>query len=269
MNEKDKRPISSLSLVITAVLLVTAFARGTMQLWLYAAIFVAWGTYLLLQAVLPRLANLRKKEAHPKRCSKAKRKKGALLPLLQRGAALPQDNSDLALLLLGHISCRISDKLKLAFPDATWQWYNTQPETIIRGGTGRISTSNTGDYGYAEVTIGPYFQIQLQMLQLMDLDSSIVDADSVLEADPSVWYDQIGRNVLTHIIENYAVHGFSSLYIEEDGAVYLKGGRENVRASEKLEDFPPRSRWQDLVQCFTEDDLQATILPNSSIEVAW
>ena len=279
MNEKIF--IHSLSWVLAAVLLILSFIHGFMQPWILAAVFVVWGVYLTIRLLLPKvkpwLANIKcpvKRQKKPRTV-----KKQPVIPELKEEPPVLVQNSELERLLLGHIKCRISEKLKSAYPQATWQWCSQQPESIIRGGTGRIRTFNTGDYTHAEVTVGEYFKIGFKMMKIVELssvnnsdkddsaDQEVPTEEEPKVVDPVVWYDLVGREVLTGLIRDWSTRGHSMLHIAEDGKVYFTEGADEINA-EELKEFPTKQYWPELAKCLEKDDLKAQLFDNR-ITVAW
>lgn len=51
MNRMKNKPSlwNSVSVLVVAVLIVTAFIRGMAQIWLYAAVFAAWAVWVRLR----------------------------------------------------------------------------------------------------------------------------------------------------------------------------------------------------------------------------
>ena len=251
MNEKILN--RSISWMFAVLLLILSFIRGPLQTWMLAALFAAWAVYLAVRLLLPRAkAWLAKRKGADKRPKKRRAvKKQQDIPVPEEAPTVLVEGSELERLLLGHISCRISEKLKSAYPQATWQWCSPRPESIIRGGTGRIRTFNTEDYTHAEVTVGEYFKIAFKMMKIVDFSAAAnpcpddaADTEPTDEAepkvvDPAVWYDLVGREVLTGLIRDWSTRGHSMLYIAEDGKVFFTEGADEIQA-EELKEFPTK-----------------------------
>ena len=154
-----------------------------------------------------------------------------------------------------------------------------RPVSIIRGGTGRIRTFNTEDYTHAEVTVGEYFKIAFKMMKIVDFSAAAnsgpeetADTKSTNEAepqvvDPAVWYDLVGREVLTGLIRDWSTRGHSMLHIAEDGKVFFAEGADEIQA-EELKEFPTKQYWPELAKCLEKDDLK-TQLQENRMEVLW
>ena len=271
----------SISWMFAALLLILSFIRGPIQTWMLAAAFAAWAVYLAARLLLPRVkAWLVKRKGADKRPKKRRAvKKQRDIPMPEETPTVLVEGSELERLLLGHISCRISEKLKSAYPQATWQWCSPKPESIIRGGTGRIRTFNTEDYTHAEVTVGEYFKIAFKMMKIVDFSAAVnpcpddaADAEPTDEAEPKVvdpagWYDLVGREVLTGLIRDWSTRGHSMLHIAEDGKVFFTEGADEIQA-EDLKEFPTKQYWPELVKCLEKDDLK-TQLQENRMDVLW
>ena len=271
----------SISWMFAVLLLILSFIRGPLQTWMLAALFAAWAVYLAARLLLPRAkAWLVKRKGADKRPKKRRAvKKQRDIPMPEETPTVLVEGGELERLLLGHISCRISEKLKSAYPQATWQWCSPKPESIIRGGTGRIRTFNTEDYTHAEVTVGEYFKIAFKMMKIVDFSAAAnpcpddaADTEPTDEAepkvvDPAVWYDLVGREVLTGLIRDWSARGHSMLHIAEDGKVFFTEGADEIQA-EELKEFPTKQYWPELVKCLEKDDLK-TQLQENRMDVLW
>ena len=279
MNEKILN--RSISWMFAALLLILSFIRGPIQTWILAAVFAAWAIYLAARLLLPRakvwFAKRKGTDKRPKKRRAVKKQRD--IPVPEETPSVLVEGSELERLLLGHISCRISEKLKSAYPQATWQWCSPRPVSIIRGGTGRIRTFNTEDYTHAEVTVGEYFKIAFKMMKIVDFSAAAkpypddaTDTEPTDEAepqvvDPAVWYDLVGREVLTGLIRDWSTRGHSMLHIAEDGKVFFAEGADEIQA-EELKEFPTKQYWPELAKCLEKDDLK-TQLQENRMEVLW
>ena len=279
MNEKILN--RSISWMFAALLLILSFIRVPIRTWILAAVFAVWAIYLAARLLLPRVkvwfAKRKGTDKRPKKRRAVKKQRD--IPVPEETPSVLVEGSELERLLLGHISCRISEKLKSAYPQATWQWCSPRPVSIIRGGTGRIRTFNTEDYTHAEVTVGEYFKIAFKMMKIVDFSAAAnsgpeetADTKSTNEAepqvvDPAVWYDLVGREVLTGLIRDWSTRGHSMLHIAEDGKVFFAEGADEIQA-EELKEFPTKQYWPELGKCLEKDDLK-TQLQENRMEVLW
>ena len=117
---------------------------------------------------------------------------------------IPADFDDIfhqhtADLIVRQISYQITDTLQSAFPEATWEFAEPlRLSHLLDGDAVRLSTRNTGDYNFAEVSMDEYGNLHLQMLTVSALKrrgdkSASPDTPKV---DPASWYSLIGKPFL-------------------------------------------------------------------------
>ena len=164
-----------------------------------------------------------------------------------RKTPAPDRNPDLETILLRQISYQITDYLQSAY----------------------ISTRNTGEYNFAEVSMNQYGSLHLQMLTVSALKrkgdrSASPDTPKV---DPASWYSLIGKPFLVEMIGNLQAKGHQKLFIGEQGDVYILNGKE-PEVKGKLEHFPPKAYWPALLQVFADDELEAAETENA-VEITW
>jgi hypothetical protein len=269
----------SLSLLIVAVLIITAFFREPKHQWLYIAVFAVWAAVLLLRSLAGRIAGLGRilrKTAQgidaARRTAKLKQKKA----LAETTLTARSDSSD-DKLLLGHLNCRITDKLRAVFPDATWRWQEKTPELIARGGTGRIRIEDAGEYTHADVTVDSFFRISFAMMKIISLqetaedaarpETDTADAREPVQANVADWYDWVGKEALQDVITELNSRGYSRVFVKETGEVYVvEDGDEAVKAT--LKEMPGKSKWTELVDVLAAGDLRGEI-DNDRLAVAW
>ena len=171
--------------IFTGVVLVLAlFATNLDQRILLAVILIGLlGTLFL--ASLPRI-HFPQWERNPIRIPKKKKH----LPVMD-------EDDSLATALICQIGHRITDKLRSAYPQATWNW-EKQPsiKRLLSGQTIRIQLMQAGDYTHAEINLDSYGSIQFHLLIIKDLSSSSVPEDDGKETEPATdcasWYELIG-----------------------------------------------------------------------------
>lgn len=179
-------------------------------------------------------------------------------------------NSDLETILIRQISYQITDTLQSAFPEATWEFAEEMKlPRLLNGQPTRISTRNTGEYNFAEVSMNQYGSLHLQMLTISALKrkgdrSGSPDTPKV---DPASWYSLIGKPFLVEMIGNLQAKGHQKLFIGEQGDVYILNGKE-PEVKGKLEHFPPKAYWPALLQVFADDELEAAETENA-VEITW
>ena len=68
-------------------------------------------------------------------------------------------------MMLCHISLRITDKLKSAYPQAVWQWKQKPSlKDILAGATLRIAVDDMEKYNHADICFDRFGRIHVQPL---------------------------------------------------------------------------------------------------------
>lgn len=126
---------SGVSVLIVAVLAVTAFFRGNVQIWLLSAIFVVWGAWATAKFLLPYL-KVQKYRHEAKKLQRRSKPQDS-----KQDTLIPDLSDPVGLVLLRHVNFRISAYLQFGLSGmATWQWLEEFPEKIhTKGGTGQDS----------------------------------------------------------------------------------------------------------------------------------
>ena len=94
---------NSVALLIVAVLCITSFARGTLQLILFGVAFLTWGIYAFISFLLPIIAR-----------QKQRRELRRISEEPQKRTVGTEDNPKLKYLLLCHVNHRITGYIKSA-----------------------------------------------------------------------------------------------------------------------------------------------------------
>ena len=111
---KKKNLWSGVSILIVAVLVITAFIRGNAQAWLLAAAFVIWAVWATCYFLVPYI----KEELHrweAKRIRKKCEKQDAAFDRF----IIPEVSDPVEQVLLRHANYRISAYLQSVYPNAT------------------------------------------------------------------------------------------------------------------------------------------------------
>ena len=221
-NEKKKNLWSGVSILIVAVLVITAFIRGNAQAWLLAAAFVIWAVWATYYFLVPYI----KEELH-KREAKRIRKKCEKQDAAFDRFIIPEVSDPVEQVLLRHANYRISAYLQSVYPNATWEWREEFPERIIaKGGTGRVKLFGVDGYNFADVTFDQNGGINCALVNIVPLKQpnaphpSVSDTEDTAEApaampkqpdpvDPQVWYEVQGRKVLEALITDLHSRGYS------------------------------------------------------------
>ena len=261
---------NTVAVLIVAVLVIMAFARGDVQFWLYVAAFTAWGIWASIKHLIPYL-----KECHYRRELKKEQKRKA------------EEQFDYALhagdrvgsILLHHVNYRITGFLKASYPDATWVWCEEYPEAIaINGGKGRIQVFGVEDYNYGEVTFDRNANMTCSLLKVVSLneDTNNPDADKNKPkspippqnvVDPQVWFEQQGRVVLENVIATLNTYGHRSLMICENGDVTVMQADKQI-TKRYFTNVPEKMYWNRLVKVFEGAGLAGEV-KEDGIVVTW
>lgn len=167
--------------------------------------------------------------------------------------------------MLQHVSLRITEKLKSAYPDATWQW-EEKPNLaeILDGMTFRIATDSMENYTHADVRFDQYARIRITPLIIGEFASTAAsgahsNSEPKESKEPPVvdvisWYDLIGRKVLENIITDLNANGHTQLAVKENGDIIIsRNKKETLKGS--MEQFPPKNYWKELLQLLEEYEL--------------
>ena len=76
---------------------------------------------------------------------------------------------DMETLLIRQISYQVTDKIKAAYPEASWEY--TRPikaESLLNCDIIRIRTFHTGDYNFADVSLDQFGHLKLFMMTITD-----------------------------------------------------------------------------------------------------
>ena len=270
MNHK-KSLWSGVSLLIVAVLVIMAFVRGNVQVWLLAAAFAVWAIWAVLAFVLP---HLHEKRLEKRRAERRKKREEAVT----RASALhvPDIPDASGLVLQRHVNYRISNYLKSAYPDVTWEWCEEEPEKIIaQGGVGRIRLFGVPDFNYADVLFDQQANINCSMLKIVPLSelhpAAPTAPDEVPQphqpVDPQVWYEVQGRKILEELVTDLNSRGHSSLTIKDNGDICIRQG-DDEKPQTAFENLPEKVYWPRLIKVFEREGLAANVM-DDSIVLSW
>lgn len=241
------------------VLVLALFATNLDQRILLAVILTGLlGTLFL--AVFPRI-----------RFPQWKRP-AARIPKKKKHLPVMDEDDPLAMALICQISHRITDKLRSAFPQATWDW-EKQPDIkrLLSGQPIRIQLMQAGDYTHAEINLDPYGSIQFHLLIIKDLSGSSVPAEDEKETDLPTdcasWYELIGKDILQQVITDLNARGYSSLSINENGDVFIME-KDTPVIKEHFDNFPGRKYWKELSKILEENELNVRNQGNALV-LSW
>ena len=261
--KKKKKPNlwPDVSILVVAVLTITAFFRGNWQLGLLITAFTVWSIYAVFRHLLPYIQEQRqRREAKELRQHYEQRR-------AKQQAFSDVDISDpMSVVLLRHASHRISASLKAVYPDVTWEWCVNDPERIVaKGGIGRIRLHGVKDYNYAEVNLDQEAKISFQLLKVVPFGTEEPLTDNkepapgsrkAREVDPQIWYEKKGKAVLSNMIADLNSRGHSSLTILDDGNISIMQADQEIKKA-AFESVPERTYWPRLVKVFEREGIAA------------
>ena len=180
-------------------------------------------------------------------------------------------------MMLCHISLRITDKLKSAYPQAVWQWKQKPSlKDILAGATLRIAVDDMEKYNHADICFDRFGRIHVQPLVVGSFQPSAQDTPPEPEneepevpsvVDVSVWYELVGQKVLESLITELNAGGHTRLTIKENGDVVIRQNKKELLKA-TLENFPGRNYWEDLISTLEENELKARIA-GDALQVSW
>lgn len=190
---------------------------------------------------------------------------------------------DMETLLIRQISYQVTDKIKAAYPEASWEY--TRPvkaESLLNCDIIRIRTFHTGDYNFADVSLDRYGHLKLFMMTITDFtplpgqknpdhpetDGPETPAEPPVHVDPESWYSLIGKPLLTELIGDLQARGHQKLFINEAGEIFIFDNNNRPEIKDIFQHFPPRDYWAALTDIFTRDELKAKETENT-LELSW
>ncbi|MDD4509346.1 MAG: hypothetical protein PHY23_00275 [Oscillospiraceae bacterium] len=269
--KKKKSLWSGVSLLIVAVLAIMAFFRNDrLQVWLLAASFIVWALWALLAFLLPALHEQKQEKLREER----RRKREAEAKRIN-AFTVPDITDPVGPVLLRHVNFRVSAYLKSAYPDATWEWCEEEPEKIIaRGGVGRIRLFGISDFNYADVLFDQQANINCSLMKVVPMAELHSESAALVTVpqprspvDPQVWYEVKGRKVLEELIVDLNSRGHSSLTIKDNGDVCIQQG-DTEKPQTAVENLPEKVYWPRLAKVFEREGLAANV-KDDGIILSW
>lgn len=216
---------SSIKILIVSLLLLAVFFQKERSQKLMALALILWG------AVTAGIFLFRKSGKLAKKCSafsaslkqagrtaKAPAEKTAepvpkadTEPAEPAAPTKPAPDSRETETMLLHISLRITEKLKSAYPQSVWQWKDTPSlQGILAGGTVRILVENMDAYTHADISFDRFGRIHVEPMTIgsfaepsgngTSAGPGTGDADAAEEMPPEpsvvdvrVWYELVGQ----------------------------------------------------------------------------
>lgn len=204
-------------------------------------------------------------------------------PISPAKPALPASDSRECQTVLLHISLRITEKLKSAYPQSVWQWKDTPSlQGILNGETTRILVENMDAYTHADISFDRFGRIHVEPMVIGSFaeptensaderpESGSADAETNPEpsvVDVRVWYELIGQKVLEELITDLNANGHSMLTIKENGDIVVSCQKMKILKA-TLDSFPGKTYWKELLSILEENELKGKISDNS-LQVSW
>lgn len=264
----------SVTFLLIGVIAIMAFIKNPVQHWIMIGFFSLWSIFHIIRFIIwckRKPKTVKSKTDKVKHAKKEKKPANQKITSLFKSDSVETNGTDsLVTALIRHVNCRISDKLKSAYPDATWIWCETNiVKLMTEGGTGRIKTTNMKEFNQADVTVDKYGSISFTMLKAEPLSNPANPGESKTEpvVDVSMWYNLIGQKVISAIVVELNTHGHQTMYIKENGDI-VTGSGDTETKHETLENFPKISAWTELVNVFTGDGLSANV-DDKKIKLSW
>lgn len=180
-------------------------------------------------------------------------------------------------MMMQHISLRISEKLKSAYPDAIWKWCNKPSlQELLRGATVRIKVDSMAQFTHADITFDRFGRIHVEPMQIGSFGhtepAAEQDPDEETAGEPPVvdvkaWYELVGQKILETQITELNANGHSKLVIKENGDIVINRQKKEVLVT-TLDSFPGKNYWNELVSILEENELNAKIAGNG-LQVSW
>lgn len=246
---------ASISVLIGVVIAILALLRGPIKTILLLVTIALWGVWVWRTLRPARLDS----EEEPQYKNQADVDPG------------PYSARNLTMLLTRHVNCRVSDYLRHAYPNVSWEWMMPNPASfIVHGGTGRIRVYNVPDYEYADITLDHTGKLDCSMVKVVPVQGQAQGTPSGQPAiNPQAWYELEGRKVLDDLIADLRSRGHNKLTLGEDGSIRIQpipGGQEVTKGS--CSNFPPKVYWSQLAKVLAQDGLTADV-QTDRIVVSW
>ena len=181
--------------------------------------------------------------------------------------------------MLHHISLRISDKIKSAYPQAVWRF--TDPPSLrglLAGKTVRIEVEDMEQYTHADISFDRIGSIHVEPMVIGVFGETTENPAGPDEpegqtppgpsvVDVQVWYDLIGQKALESLITELHANGHSKLTIKANGDVVINRQKKEVLQA-TLEAFPAKNYWEELISILEENELNGKIA-GDSLQISW
>lgn len=193
----------------------------------------------------------------------------------------PADNSknvlsDYEQTILCHLSLRITEKLKSAYPQISWTWNNPPDLTaLLDHKVCRIQVSGMDSYTHSDIHFDRYGRLHIEPLIIGTFCSVRSEAPEASDEpvqepnviDPHVWYELIGQKVFEKHITELNAGGHGQLIVKENGDIVITHQKKEV-FKDSFASFPGKNYWNDLISILEEDELKAQVT-DKGLLVSW
>ena len=175
-----------------------------------------------------------------------------------------------------HLCHRISDNLRRAYPNMSWEWADADiTDFLLCGGTTRIKTWGTDVYTHADVTLDNHAKLHLAMLIIEPLEELLnrtasmpEDTNPAVSIDVAAWYSAHGSTILHAVIQDINAHGYQELTIRENGDIIHTKSDNTEVVSGTMPAFIPKTVWDKFIALLEVDEMKASIV-GDGIQVVW
>lgn len=251
---------AAISVLVTSLLLIAIFTREYVQLGLSVVALIVWSLFVVFKFGVPYIN--RKLDD-----MEARQMREYYEAEYEAESSGDNEAKRTDKMLLRHVNHRITNHLKSAYPDATWEWEIDDPESLVSlGGTGRIKVYNVPDFNHADVTVNAKAELSFKMIRVVPMNAveptesgeNNAKRSSKDPVDPQIWYEQKARVVLDNLISDLSSRGYSRLSITEDGDVMIQQEDRTIKKA-RLEAMPDRLSWDRLSRVLQGEGLAADI----------
>lgn len=283
----------SIPFLIVTLLLLAVLVPKVMSQKLMVAAVILWLLFLLgyylYRGFQLRASSLDSRKTRRRKASQAQRQRTespqvfpteipSIKPSFPGSVQKGQHMDGSQEIMLQHIALRITDKLKSAYPEATWKWKDTPSlEDILSGGTHRIIVDDMEQYTHADISFDKFARIHIEPLILGSFKTETAPNSPTVDDEPAkkepavidvkVWYEMVGQKILQTQITELNCKGHSKLTVKENGDIVIKKlGKDLLLTS--LDAFPARNYWQELITLLESDELNGKI-SGDTLQISW
>ena len=269
--KKENALLSSISILIGAVIAILALVRGKWQLGLLVTVFLLWGIWAVSVLLRPRIQASRRRRQRQKQRQRLQ-ENGISQPERFEVPVITPDPVEQ--ILLRHVNHRISSSLRSTYGEVTWEWCEKNPVHLaVKGGAGRIRIYGIEDVNYADVRLDQNAGISFDLIRIVKVPDVKTEHTSdktppnKQPIDPQIWYETQGRKVLEAMVADLNSRGHSHLVLHENGDISITQDQKDV-VKNHLGNFPAMVYWPRLVQVLEGEGLAAEVT-DQRIIVSW